>query len=373
MKIAVVLNTSWNIYNFRKGLILSLMDKGNEVITIAPKDAYSNKLLDLGCQYIPVKMDSRGANPIKDFLLILELYGIYKKVKPDIILHYTIKPNIYGTIAASLLRIPVINNVCGLGTMFLKDNLVSRIAILMYRIAFRFPKKIFFQNNDDKSLFLKRKLVSKNVSDLLPGSGINTSDFAPVDDARKNKPFTFLLISRLIYDKGILEYIEAIDQLKKEGIEAKFQLLGQIDEKHKRGIPGSKIQEWIESTQVEYLGTTEDVRSHIQTADCIVLPSYREGTPKTLLEAASMAKPIVATNVPGCNNVVKDGENGYLCQLKNSGDLAIKMKNMYSLPVHQREQMGINGRSYIKQNFEESIVINKYLESIEKIKRVYGD
>ena len=367
MKIAVVLNTSWNIYNFRKGLINSLMDKGNQVITIAPKDKYTYKLMDIGCRHIPVKMDSRGASPIKDFLLILELYWIYKKVRPDVILHYTIKPNIYGTIAASLLGIPVINNVCGLGTMFLKDNLVSRIAITLYRVAFRFPKKIFFQNEDDQELFLKRKIVSSKVCGLLPGSGINTMDFSPSKDQTTGNKFTFLLISRLIYDKGILEYIEAIDNLKKEGVEANFQLLGQIDEKHKRGIPEKTIQKWIEKNQVEYLGTTEDVRSYIERADCIVLPSYREGTPKTLLEAASMAKPIVATNVPGCNSVVKDGKNGYLCKLKDSSDLAAKMKLMHSQKPESRLEMGKLGRDYIEQKFDERIVINKYISAINNI------
>jgi hypothetical protein len=138
MKVAVVLNTSWNIYNFRKGLISALLDKGNEVITIAPKDKFTCKLMELGCRHIPLKMDSRGANIVKDFMLMLELYWIYRKVRPDVVLHYTIKPNIYGTMAATMLRIPVINNVCGLGTMFLRDNVVSRIAIMMYRVAFRF-------------------------------------------------------------------------------------------------------------------------------------------------------------------------------------------------------------------------------------------
>lgn len=368
MKIAVVLNTSWNIYNFRKGLIKSLMDKGNQVITIAPKDHYTYKLMDMGCRHIPVKMDSRGASPIKDFLLILELYGIYKKIKPDVILHYTIKPNIYGTIAASILRIPVINNVCGLGTMFLKDNLVSRIAITLYRIAFRFPKKIFFQNEDDKKLFLKRRIVSNKVCGLLPGSGINTDYFTPeADNISKKNKFTFLLISRLIYDKGILEYIEAIEELKKEGIDAKFQILGQIDEKHKRGIPSETIQNWIEKNQVEYLGSTEDVRLFIKNADCVVLPSYREGTPKTLLEAASMAKPIVATNVPGCNSVVKDGKNGYLCNLKDSKDLADKMKRMFLQEPNLRNEMGTFSREFVKEKFDEHIVINKYISAIKSI------
>ncbi len=366
MKVAVVLNTSWNIYNFRKGLIKSLMDKGNQVITIAPNDNYTYKLKEMGCKHIPVKMDSRGASPIKDFLLIFELFWIYKKLKPDVILHYTIKPNIYGTIAASLLGIPVVNNVCGLGTMFLEDNMVSKIAITLYRIAFKFPKKIFFQNEDDKNLFLNRKLASKKVCDLLPGSGINTNDFVPGKN-KVNKRFTFLLSSRLIYDKVILEYIEAIEHLKNEGISANFQLLGQIDEQHKRGIPNHLIQEWVEQNQVEYLGTTADVKPFIERADCIVLPSYREGTPKSLLEAASMAKPIVATNVPGCNNVVKDGKNGYLCNLKDSKDLAQKMKLMFSLEPHSRDEMGEYSRDYVKQKFDENIVIDKYLSAIDNI------
>jgi glycosyltransferase involved in cell wall biosynthesis len=322
--------------------------------------------MEMGCRHIPVKMDSRGANPIKDFLLIFELYWIYKKTKPDVILHYTIKPNIYGTIAANLLGIPVVNNVCGLGTIFLKDNIVSRVAIGLYKIAFRFPKKIFFQNEDDKNLFVERKIVSEKVCDLLPGSGININDFSP-GKKPVNKRFTFLLISRLIYDKGILEYVEAIDRLKSEGINADFQLLGPIDEKHKRGIPINVIQEWIEKNQVEYLGTTEDVTSFIENADCIVLPSYREGTPKALLEAASMAKPIVATNVPGCNNVVRDGKNGYLCNLKDSSDLARKMKMMFSLEPHSRSEMGKYSRDYVKRKFDENIVIEKYISTINCI------
>lgn len=367
MKIAVVLNTSWNIYNFRKGLIRSLIDKGNEVITIAPNDKYTPRLVDLGCTHFPVRMDSRGANPLKDFLLIFELYNIYRRQKPDVILHYTIKPNIYGTIAAAMLGIPVVNNVCGLGTMFLKDNLVSRVAILLYRIAFRFPKKIFFQNSDDLNLFLDKKIVRTEVCDLLPGSGINTKDFSPTNSSSGKKPFTFLLISRLIYDKGILEYVDAIDSLKNRGLDAKFQLLGPIDEKHKRGIPEAMIYDWIEKNQIEYLGVSEDVRTYIEKADCIVLPSYREGTPKTLLEAASMAKPIVATDVPGCRNVVIDGENGYLCAPRSAGDLAEKMFDLYHLDPEKLQIMGSKGRQLVVEKFDEQFVVDKYHQTISQI------
>ena len=368
MKIAVVLNTSWNIYNFRLNLIKALFREGHEVVAVAPKDEYTSKLIALGCQYEEVKMDSRGANPIKDFALTVELFKIYRRVKPDVILHYTIKPNIYGTIAASRLNIPVINNVCGLGTAFLKNNLISKIAIALYKFAFRFPRLIYFQNHDDKNFFVESNIVRKDKIDVLPGSGIDLKKFIPAVDVQKNdKPFTFLLISRLIHDKGIVEYIEAIKLLRSRGIDARFELLGQIDEEHMRGIPKKLIDCWIEEGVVDYLGTTYYVRPYINNSDCVVLPSYREGTPKSLIEAASSAKPIVATNVAGCNNIVQDNVNGLLCNLMDEIDLADKMETMYNTDRNTRAQMGEAGRKIAESRFDESIVINKYLTAINGV------
>ena len=366
MKIAIVLNTSWNIHNFRMGLIKALKEKGHEIIAIAPEDNYTPLIIESGCEYRKVRMDSRGANPVKDFALIFELLWIYKSTKPDIILHYTIKPNIYGTIAATLLRIPVINNVCGLGTVFLNNNLVSKIAGTLYKLAFRFPKKVFFQNNEDLKLFLERKLVAPYIGEVIPGSGIDFNYFKP-HKFQRNKKFTFLLISRLIHDKGIVEYINAIKKLKNDGIDARFQLLGAKDFQHKRGIEESLIDNWITNNIVEYLGTTDDVRPYINKADCIVLPSYREGTPRTLLEAASSAKPIVATDVPGCNNVVQDRYNGLLCKLKDADDLASKMTEMMNFNDNEVEQFGLNGRKKVTAEFGEEKVIDSYLNSIDTV------
>lgn len=367
MKIAIVLNTSWNIYNFRKGLVEALLNEGHEIFALAPKDNYSEKLVELGCKFIPIKMDSRGANPIKDFSLIFELFYHYRRIDPDIILHYTIKPNIYGTIAGALLRKPIVNNVCGLGTIFLKDGLVSKIAILMYKIAFRFPKRIFFQNPDDAALFQDRKLVKKEVCDLVPGSGLNLKHFSPIKKVDAGKSFTFLLISRLIYDKGIVEYIKAVEQLKLRGVDANFQILGALDEQHKRGIPKKLLDGWVDKGTIDYLGNTDDVKQFIREADCIVLPSYREGTPRTLLEAAGMAKPLIATNVPGCRNVVQDQQNGYLCELKNPDDLANKMEQMCSLDSKKLENMGEFSRKYVSEHFSEDIVIRKYQQTIKEL------
>jgi glycosyltransferase involved in cell wall biosynthesis len=233
-------------------------------------------------------------------------------------------------------------------------------------LAFRFPKKVFFQNPDDLTLFVDNKLIKPSVTDILPGSGIDLNHFKPSDFYR-NKKFTFLLVSRLITDKGILEYIEAIKQLKSDGVDARFQLLGAKDPYHKRGISLEIIDEWISSNTVEYLGTTRDVREFIKLADCVVLPSYREGTPRTLLEAASIAKPIITTDVPGCHHVVSDHYNGLLCKLKDSADLAQKMKAMMSLDDETLKTMGTNGRKKVENEFDESIVINKYLGAIRSV------
>jgi glycosyltransferase involved in cell wall biosynthesis len=368
MKVAIVLNTSWNIYNFRMNFVKALIAKGYEVHTIAPKDEYTHYLTEAGCIHHVIRMDSRGANPIKDSALIVELYTIYRKIRPAIILHYTVKPNVYGTIAASLLRIPVVNNVCGLGTVFLKNNLVSAIAILLYKITFRFPKKVFFQNPEDLKLFLDKKLVSAETADLLPGSGIDLEKFHPMEFNR-NKSFTFLLISRLITDKGVLEYIEAVKKLKTQGLDARFQILGAKDPEHKRGIKLKVIDSWIKMGTIEYLGTTDDVRHFIQKADCIVLPSYREGTPRTLLEAASSSKPIIATDVPGCHNVVNHNVNGFLCQLKDADDLAEKMYEMANLDNDTLRRFGTNGRKKVEMEFNEDVVINKYIKTLSNFKK----
>lgn len=366
MRIAIVLNTSWNIYNFRMGLIRKLIEEGHEVHVIAPKDEYSCKLVEVGCIYHKVRMDSRGANPIKDSALIAELFLIYRNVNPDAVLHFTIKPNIYGSIAAALLNIPVVNNVCGLGTVFLKKNFISRMAEFLYRVSFRTPKKVYFQNSHDKTLFIDRKLIKQEKTDILPGSGINLNHFLPKAFLR-NKEFSFLMISRLIYDKGVVEFIEAARMLKEEGVQAKFKLLGAIDEKHRRGIKADIIQSWIDEGIVEYLGTTEDVRNYISLADCIVLPSYREGTPRTLLEAASSAKPIITTDVPGCNNVVEHGFNGYLCKMKDARDLADKMRFLLTQDDCVLETFGRNGRQKMEAQFSEELVIRSYINTVNEI------
>jgi len=368
MKVAITLNTSWNIYNFRMSLIQALLKDGHDVVAIAPHDEYTSKLIKAGCDFEDVTMDSRGASPIRDTALTFELYNIYKRVKPDIILHYTIKPNIYGTLAASLLGIPVINNVSGLGTIFLNDDWISKIALSLYRFSFKFPKKVFFQNHEDYQLFMDKKLIQRNLCEVIPGSGIDLNQFKPRPTKEKGEgeAFEFLMISRLIIDKGIREYVAAAAILQERGMNAKFNLLGKLDELHSRGISSEELNDWIEEGYINYLGSTDDVRPYIEKADCVVLPSYREGTPRTLLEAAACAKPIVASNVPGCNNVVDHRLNGILCKVKDEEDLALKMKEMYYTAPDVRNEMGLRGRQIVERRFDHNLVIERYLKAINQ-------
>lgn len=366
-KVAIVINTSWNIYNFRMNLLKRLQKEGMEVIAIAPEDAYSKHLTEAGFTYVPVEMQSSGANPFHELIVLYQLYKAYKKHKPDAVLHFTIKPNLYGSVVARLLGIPSINNVSGLGTAFLQNNLVAKVARKLYRFAFKSPSKVFFQNEDDRRLFVKFNLVKPQITEVIPGSGVDLNRFSPNGVQPKGQPFTFLMISRVLYDKGIKEYAEAIAMLKNKGVNARFQLLGATDPGHRSGVALEQLEAWQKEGLLEYLGTTDDVKPYIKNAHCIVLPSYREGTPRTLLEASGLAKPLVATDVPGCNNIVTDNKNGYLCKVKDSQDLADKLHKMYSLSPEDLQKMGKEGRSIVEQRFDENIVIERYLNAIHEV------
>ncbi|WBA40744.1 glycosyltransferase family 4 protein [Hymenobacter canadensis] len=368
MRVALVINTSWNIWNFRRSLVKALQDAGHEVLAIAPPDAYSERLeTELGCRYVPILMENKGTNPVKDALLTRRFYTIYKREKPDVVLHYTIKPNIYGTLAAKLAGIPSVNNVSGLGTVFIVKNLVSQVALGLYRFAFRFPRKVFFQNDDDRQLFLQHQLVQPAITDLLPGSGVATDKFRPAATFRRNTPFVFLMIARVLYEKGVEEYFEAARLVREAVPGTRVQLLGGVDESGGVGVKRAVFEQWLQAGHVEYLGTSDNVAAQIREADCVVLPSYREGTPKTLLEAAAMAKPIVTTDVPGCRETVVDGQNGLLCEVRNAADLAAKMLQILRLPAAELEQMGRAGRHLAETKFDERIVLDKYLREVAAV------
>ena len=370
MRVAIVINTAWNIWNFRRSLVKALQAAGHEVLAIAPPDAYSQRLeTELGCRFVPILMENKGTNPLQDAALTRRFYQLYKREQPDVVLHYTIKPNIYGTLAARLAGIPSVNNVSGLGTVFIVKNLVSKVALGLYKFAFQFPKRVFFQNGDDRQLFVSNGLVAAAKTDLLPGSGVDINRFRPAAEFHRNAPFVFLMIARVLYEKGVEEYFEAARLVREAVPGTRVQLLGGIDESGGVGVKRALFEQWLTAGHIEYLGTSDNVAELLAQADCVVLPSYREGTPKTLLEAAAMGKPIVTTDVPGCRETVVDGQNGLLCQVRDAADLAAKMLQILRLPDAELEQMGRAGRELAVTRFDEQIVLDKYLAVVNEVEK----
>jgi glycosyltransferase involved in cell wall biosynthesis len=365
LKVMIAINTAWNFVNFRAGLIRALVAAGYEVVAVAPPDEYVSRLKALGCRFVALPMDNKGTHPGRDLLLIWRFYRLMRRERPNIYLGYTVKPNIYGSLAAFMLNIPVINNIAGLGAVFIKENWLSVLVRGLYRIALSKSAKVFFQNNDDREMFVARGIVRTEMTDRLPGSGIDLVQFIPVPLPNR-ACLRFLLIARMLWDKGVGEFVEAARYLKNQGIHAEFCLLGFLDVKNPAAISRTQMDAWVKEGVIEYIGTSDDVRQEIARVDCIVLPSYREGSPRTLLEAAAMARPIVTTNSVGCREVVEDGVNGYLCRTKDALDLAEKIAKIIALSPEERQEMGRRGREKVKQEFDEKIVINKYMNTIHK-------
>lgn len=363
-------NTAWNAWNFRLGLIEAIMKCGHRVLVAAPVDRYAERLTQRGCEFVDFPMDSNGTRPGRDLQLLLRYLMLFHAQRPAAYLGYTIKPNIYGSIAARMAGVPVINNIGGLGATFIDDSMVTRVARLLYKLALRRSTRVFFQNADDQQLFVNTGLTSAALTDLLPGSGIRLNDYDPTSggDGERSE-FRFLLVGRMLINKGVVEFIDAARIVRKKVPGARFQLLGPVNLANPNSVSAAAIDAWKEEGVVDYLGSADDVRPYIANADCVVLPSYREGVPRTLLEAAAMARPIIATRVPGCTDAVEDGVNGLLCQARDSADLAEKMMHMIALPAAKRATMGWAGRRKVEQEFDEALVINKYLDVIEAIAR----
>ncbi|MCU0429902.1 MAG: glycosyltransferase family 4 protein [Cytophagaceae bacterium] len=366
MRIAVVVNTAWNVYNFRLGLLTEFQRKGYEIHIVAPADEYVPGLKALGFYFHSLEMPSKGTNPLSDLRLLWQLRMLYSRIRPSVCLHYTIKPNLYGTLAASWLGIPVINNVTGLGTAFIRPGLINRIVRILYKIAFPKADKIFFQNQDDLQLFLTYQLVHAEQCELLPGSGVNLEKFKP-SPKRPQEPLVFLMVARILVDKGVREYLEAANQLSKKYTSIRFLLIGAFDEASGFGVKKEEVMKAVDLGYLEYQPFTDQISEAYACADAVVLPSYREGTPKTLLEAAAMAKPLISTLAPGCKDVVREGLNGFLCEVRNATSLAASMEKFILLSAEEKINMGMESRKLAEKNFDEKLVIKAYENAIDQL------
>ena len=364
-KIAITLNTSWNIFNFRLGLLRALEKEGFEIYAIAPKDEYSGKI---PFKYIEWKLNQRGQNPISECLSFLSLYKIYKKIKPDIVLHFTIKPNIYGTNAANLLGIPSINNVSGLGYSFQENSgLLKLLLAKFYLYSLGKSNKVFFQNQFDMDFFLKIKPNLAPISERINGSGVDIQKFYLIERKEHNEVI-FLMASRLFKEKGVIEYIEAAKMIRQKYPLSRFLLLGGIYKSRNNPISDEYLCQCTQAGIIEYLGMKDDVFSFMKQVDCVVLPTYYpEGCPRVLIEAASCGLPIIASNNVGCIDIVEDGVNGFLCEKRSILSLFDKLEKFINLSREEKEKLGQNGRKKVLDGFDEKTIIKKYIESIQQL------
>lgn len=362
MRIVLTVNKAWNIYNFRRGVVRALLEDGHELIVLAPRDETVPKLEALGCRFVDLPMDAKGLSPLRDLKLMWEFRRHFRALSPDAILSYTIKNNVYGGMAAARDGIPFIPNVTGLGTAFLSGGFLQRVARVLLRKGLRRSPIVFFQNKDDRRLFESLGLVRPEQARVLPGSGIDLTYFSPRPQQSSGGPVVFLFVGRLLRDKGFAEYAEAAHLVRQRHPETEFRALGAIGAENRTAIPQYQIDAWIAEGTIRYLGTTEDVRPLLAEADCVVLPSYREGSPRTLIEAAAMGRPIITTDVPGCRDVVLAGKSAFLCDVRDAKSLAEVLSSFLALRPEDREAMGRAGREYMEDRFDEQIVIAAYRE-----------
>ena len=367
LRISLVCNTAWAIYTYRQGLIRMLIGKGVEVTVIAPRDRTFDLLAQMGCRCIDLPVASKGTSPREDLRTLWALYRHYRSIRPHVVIHYTIKPNIYGTIAARLAGVDSVAVTTGLGYVFIQQSRAAQVAKKLYRFAFRFPREVWFLNRDDKAAFVDQNLlVHPERARLLHGEGVDLEQFA-FTPLHEKTHFDFILIGRLLWDKGVGEYVEAARRLRSRYPQARFRLLGPVGVDNPSAITRAEVEAWEREGIIGYLGEAHDVRPFIADADCVVLPSYREGVPRTLMEASAMGRPIVTTDVPGCREVVADGVNGLLCEVKSAESLAAKLAQMLDMNGDERRAMGERGREKVTSEFDERMVVERYKELLQTL------
>jgi glycosyltransferase involved in cell wall biosynthesis len=341
-----------------------LISNGYKISVITQFDGYEKELKNYGCDVYNLFISRKGINPFIDIITLLHILIHLLVLKPSICLTFTIKPVIYTSFVLRFLDIKNIAMITGLGTGFIKGGWLTFIVKKLYRFALAKVSYVFFQNPSDQQLFWDHNLVDPFKCKLTPGSGIDLQKYVFSKKSNDSNSFIFLLIARLVWDKGIKEYLEAAWQLHEEFPEVQFHIIGPSGVQNRTAIPINEIENWKLEGVVNYIGEVEDIQPKIAEATCIVLPSYREGTSRVLLEASAIGRPIIATDVPGCKEVVLDKKSGFLCKVKDSHDLYLKMKKMCLLDQGKRNEMGLIGRKHVENKFNHELVCQIYLDTL---------
>jgi glycosyltransferase involved in cell wall biosynthesis len=359
--IVISANSAWNIHNFRLPLIRALAERGWRVVIAVPD---ADRLAGLDAELVDLPLDRSGMNPLADLRLLLAYVRLFRRVRPAWFLGFTMKPNIHGLLAARVTGIRAVPTISGLGTAFIGGTLLSRLVVFLCGIAFRPSPAVLFHNRDDRRLFLRRRIVRPRQARLVPGSGVDLDRFKPEPPASSTGPARFLFVGRLIGDKGIREFVEAARLLRGRLPRCRLQVAGPLDPGNRSAICRAELDGWIAEGLVDYLGALDDVRPQVAAATAVVLPSYREGMPRSLLEAAAMGRPMIAADVPGNRQLVEHGVNGLLCVARDPASLADAIERVASMDQEKRAAMGASARARVERDFDQRIVIEAYLRLI---------
>ena len=363
--VLVLTNNIGGLYNFRWEVIKAIVDKGYKVVISIPEDAPKAAFFrEIGCEVVLTKFSRRGMNPFADIKLMLTYKSLMKEISPIVVLTYTIKPNIYGGMAARLLHVPQLANMTGLGDAVENGGLLQSLTIWLFKIGLGKARRVFFQNESNRDFCLKHSIVRNNYT-LIPGSGVNLQHHTfqpyPPDEGK----IRFLFIGRLLKDKGAEEFLETASIVKEKYPQTEFQILGSID-----GNYQNRVDELEKSGALKFLGRQLDVRPYIGAVECTIMPSYHEGMSNVNLESAANGRPIITTNVPGCRETIQEYRTGYLVEPKNTSSLVEMVERFIALPYSQKVVMGKNGREKVEKEFDRNIVVKAYLNEIESISNV---
>ena len=357
-KVLILANNDVGLYQFRQELIAELLKK-NKIYISLPYGDMIEPLKKMGCKFIDTPVDRRGLNPIKDMELFIYYMELLKKVKPDLVITYTIKPNIYGSLACELLGIPYAVNITGLGTAFQKKGALRTLVTTMYKVSLRKAKVVFFENCENQQLFVDEKIISQNRTCLLNGAGVNLEHYSYQEYPADNDEIRFLFVGRVMKEKGVSELFKAMRKLRKEGTNCYLDVVGGLEENYESIIKRYESEGWL-----RFHGYQEDVRPFIKNCHCFVLPSWHEGMANTNLECAASGRPIITSNIHGCLEAVVEGKSGFLCEKQNTKSLYYAMKRFTELSIQQKANMGIAGRKHMEKTFDKKTVIKDTIISL---------
>ncbi|WP_346764166.1 glycosyltransferase family 4 protein [Bacillus sp. N1-1] len=360
MRVLVLANYGMGLYQFRKELLEELISEGHEVYVSLPNDEYVPKLEKLGCEFIETEFSRRGTNPIMDLKLLLTYRKIIKKIKPDVVLTYTIKPNVYGGMTCRMTKTPYLTNITGLGTSIENKGIIRLLTLNLYKYGLANSSCVFFQNDANRSFFIENNIVKENTR-LIPGSGVNLDHHQFEKYPSSDENINFLFIGRLMKPKGIDELLKAAKKVKQRFTNVHFDLVGGNE-----GYNMEVINELSDADIIKYHGQQSDVHLFIKNSHATVLPSYHEGTANVLLESASSGRPVLASNISGCKETFDEGQSGFGFEVKNVNSLIEAITKFINLPYDEKKAMGIAGRKKMEKEFTRSIVINAYKEEMDK-------